>query len=253
MNKYWTKRQIDQRIRLLDKTIDETDKEVAAQYIKSAKSIKSKIENLYKDILIDSTDGTLLVSDLYKYNRYYDLLNDINRQLSRLGEKEITILSKSLKNMYKENSKLLDSQMNLNSTVNKEAVDKAVNSIWCSDGKNWSSRVWTNTGILKNKLESVLVDAVATGKSVDSLTKEIMADFGASFSNAQRLVRTELAHVQNESTRDTYKENGIERYRILAEPDACDECLDLAEETFDINELVIPAHPNCRCCLVPAI
>ena len=253
MNKYWTKRQVEQRIRLLDKTIKETDKEVAAQYIKSAKKLKKRLESLYKDILIDSTDGTLLVSDLYKYNRYYDLINDINKELSRLGEKEITILGKKLSDMYKENSKLLDSQMNLNNKINKEAVDKAVNSIWCSDGKNWSSRIWTNKGQLKAKLESVLVDAVATGKSVDSLTKEIMTDFGTSFSKAQRLVRTELAHVQNESTRDKYKENGIKKYKILAEPDACDECLDLAKKSFDINELVIPAHPNCRCCLVPVI
>ena len=70
-----------------------------------------------------------------------------------------------------------------------------------------------------------------------------MADFGVSFSNAQRLVRTELAHVQNESTQDLYKSEGVTKYRILAESDACDECLEMAEEVFAIDELVIPAHP----------
>ena len=129
MNNYWTKRQIQQRINLLDKTINDTDVELASQYLRSAKKLKAKLESLYKDILLDKDADTLLVSDLYKYNRYYDLLADINKELERLNTKEVEILGKQLPNMYKENHKLLNKQMALNNKINKDQVEHAVNSI----------------------------------------------------------------------------------------------------------------------------
>ena len=135
MNSYWTKRQIQQRINLLDKTIKETDTELASEYLKTAKKLKQRLESLYKDILLDKSTDNLLVSDLYKYNRYYDILKDINKELSKLNSKEVKILGRELPRMYKENLTLLNNQMGLNNKANKEQVEKAVNGIWCSDGK----------------------------------------------------------------------------------------------------------------------
>ena len=253
MSKYWTKRDIKQRQKLLSKTINETDKELALQYRKVAERLKIKLQNTYREILESKKDETILVSDLYRYNKYYETLADINNELNKLNESSVKILGKQLPLMYRENTKLLNKQMGLYSKADKYAVNVAVNSIWCADGKNWSTRIWTNKALLANKLETTLVDAVASGVSIDTLTKNIMADFGVSFSNAQRLVRTELAHVQNVSTADRYKDAGVSKYTIIAEDDACDECLELAEQEFDINNIVIPAHPNCRCCMIPVV
>ena len=74
-------------------------------------------------------------------------------------------------------------------------------------------------------------------------------DFREAYNNARRLVRTETARVQNRATQDRYKEAGFTKWRVIAEPDCCDVCADLAEQVFDIDDLVIPAHPNCRCAM----
>lgn len=82
-----------------------------------------------------------------------------------------------------------------------------------------------------------------------------MKDFGSSYSNTKRLVVTELAHVQVLSTIDTYKQNGVTQYRLITEPDCCDECNDESNEVFPIDdeEHLPPLHPRCRCSVLAVI
>ena len=80
-------------------------------------------------------------------------------------------------------------------------------------------------------------------------TLKLDDDFREAYNNARRLVRTETARVQSRATQDRYREAGFTKYRIIAEPDCCEVCAVLAEQVFDIDELVIPAHPNCRCAM----
>ena len=57
---------------------------------------------------------------------------------------------------------------------------------------------------------------------------------GQSYKNAERLVRTETAHIHAESDRAAYKEAGVEQYEFMAtlEVRTCDVCGSLDGETF---------------------
>mgnify|MGYP003437857402 FL=1 len=46
---------------------------------------------LYAELLQAAANNTLLASDLYKYNKLYEVLPYINAQLRALGEQEIKI------------------------------------------------------------------------------------------------------------------------------------------------------------------
>nr|DAT70906.1 MAG TPA: hypothetical protein [Caudoviricetes sp.] len=99
-SKYWLKREARQKELLYDKTLLEYQQELSKQYLYSMEQVKKDIVALYDEIIASSYDGTLLASDLYKYNRYFSLVKSLNKQLKVLGQKEIKITDKKLLDMY---------------------------------------------------------------------------------------------------------------------------------------------------------
>ena len=70
-------------------------------------------------------------------------------------------------------------------------------SVWLADGKHWSDRVWNNMAKLQNMVENGLIECVVTGRSKSELVKDLKAEFGVGFNQADRIVRTELSFIQN--------------------------------------------------------
>ncbi len=258
---YWQKREMRQRARLYDKAVSELDRELARQYSRTGQNIRRELLSLLEELR--NSDGDSLISDLYKGGRYFEMLNQINEELTRLGGKQIEGIERTLLEVYEKQSAMTASEFGLYNTVDKEAARRVINEIWCSDGQGFSDRIWRNKDLLVQKLEDSLFDFVARGQKTDQLVTDLIAeqvplsefksvlddDFREAYNNARRLVRTETARVQNRATQDRYRDAGFTQYRIVAEPDCCDVCADLAEQVFSIDELVIPAHPNCRCAM----
>lgn len=258
---YWHRRDMKQRARLFDRAVTELDAELAKQYSRVGRRLRNEIISFLE--MARESDGTLEVSDLYKSGRYYKLMNQINAELDRLGYQQIDSIEKKLLDVYEKQSAITASSFGLYNTVDKEAAKLVIRELWCSDGKGLSDRIWTNKAALVQKLESSLFDFVSRGQPTAQLTSDLIAeqipmsefksilddDFKEAYNNARRLVRTETARIQNRATQDRYKEAGFTKYRIIAEPDCCDVCADLQERIFDIDDLVIPAHPNCRCAM----
>lgn len=260
-NTYWQKREMLQRARIFDKAVTDLDRELARQYSRTGQNIRRELIELIEELR--SEDGDILLSDLYKGDRYFKLMNQINEELQRLGFRQIDSIEQTLVDVYEKQGAITAAEFGLYNTVDKEAAKLVVNEIWCADGRSFSDRIWLNKDLLVQRLEDSLFDFVARGQPTDQLTSSLIADqipmaefksivdedFREAYNNARRLVRTETARVQNRSTQDRYKEAGFTRYQIVAEPDCCEVCADLAEQVFDIDQLVIPAHPNCRCAM----
>jgi SPP1 gp7 family putative phage head morphogenesis protein len=89
------------------------------------------------------------------------------------------------------------------------------------------------------------------------LLKQVLQDrFGVSYTRADVLVRTELAHIQTEAAKQRYRDYGIEQVEIWADPDerTCSICGKLHKKKYPVGARVpIPAHPRCRCCIVPVV
>jgi len=259
---YWHRRDMRQRARLFNRSVTELDAELAKQYARVGRTLRNEIISLLEEAR--EADGTLQVSDLYKNYRYYELMNRINAELDRLGYRQIESIEAKLLEVYEKQSAITASAFGLYNTVDTEAARLVIRELWCADGKGFSDRIWTNKAALVQKLEDSLFDFVSRGQPTAQLTSDLIAeqipmsefksilddDFKEAYNNARRLVRTETARIQNRATQDRYREAGFTKYRILAEPDCCDVCADLAEQVFDIDDLVIPAHPNCRCAMV---
>lgn len=249
-NPYWFDRE---QQRLYNECLQVAEKELAKQYRRCANETRVKIEALYNELVASSADGTLLVSDLYKYNRYYDLLNNLNMNLRQLGQKEIELGNKTLTNMYHLNAQFIGDAFGFLPGVNEEYVKTAINAIWCRDGKHWSSRVWSNKAQLEEAVKNGLVDCIASGMGKDELVKNLMGNFSVGFNQANRIARTELNYVQNQATYDSYKQAGITKYKFLAylDNDTSDVCRDNNNQTYLLSQAEVgvnypPLHPNCR-------
>lgn len=267
MNKYWATRNRDL---IYNEQLGIAEKALADQYIRCFEETQSKLEALYDEIVagkVGSREG-ILASDLYRYNRYYDLLNELNTKLSALGQKEIAIYDERLTNMYKTNAELIANELRgskfntgFSPLVDEDAVRKAVNATWCGDGKHWSDRVWTNKAILEERIKNGMVDAIARGCSKDELVRQLLDDFNVGFRNADRIARTELSYIQNQATKDRYEAAGVQKYQVLTTHDdrTCDaSCAGEEGKQYLLSNAQVgvnypPFHPNCRCTVLAVL
>ena len=119
-------------------------------------------------------------------------------------------------------------------------------------GATFSERIWGNQTALKAELSKQLQVGMIQGKNPRVLAREIQKTFGASASNAERLMRTELARVQTEAQKQSFLANGFEMYTFHVNHGCCAACSDLDGKHFKIKDMMPgknapPMHPNCRC------
>ena len=117
----------------------------------------------------------------------------------------------------------------------------------------YSDRIWMHQDMLKAELNKLLRQGLLQGKHPRELSRHLVKLFGVSRSNAERLMRTELARVQVEAQMQSFERNGYEEYEFIAlGASACEECRKLDGKHFKVRdrmpgENAPPMHPNCRC------
>jgi len=111
-------------------------------------------------------------------------------------------------------------------------------------------------------LKRTLAEGVANGESIPNLAARITEEYNQCKGyKAIRIARTETISSTNQGALQAYKQSGVvEKKEWLISADACDICIDIAAGgAVGINELfkggfdVPPAHPNCRCSIIPVI
>ena len=257
-SKYWQQRQRDT---IYNQVLQVAETQLAKEYERCFNETYDKIEKLFNEIIASTGNETLLLSDLYKYNRYYELMNELNKGLTKLGQREIQITDENLKKMYLLNSQLITDELGKkygsSLYVDENIMKKAINSVWCQDGQHWSGRIWKNKELLQEKVKKGMVDCVARGVSknelINELSKQFNKDTKTGLYEASRIVRTELNYIQNQSTYDKYIQAGIEKYKFLAEVDnrTSDVCKEHNGKIYKLSEASVgenypPLHPNCR-------
>lgn len=251
-NNYWEQREIifNRQARIAESKIADELKRVEAK-------TASEVEALYSRI---TTGENVIASDIYAYNRSFQLLEKLKDNLLTTANIEIKAIEKSMRDLYITNSQLVGDEINYNFSMNEDKIIKAIKSQWVGDGKIYSDRIWGNTSLLAERVQNCLVDALIRGDSVDMITGQIEREFNSSWNAARRLVRTELSYIQNKSAMDMYEEAGYTYYEFFnaGDSDVCDgECEELNGKIFAMSEAQIgvnfpPIHPNCRCGILAA-
>ena len=258
MGNYWQERIAKSQATLTNRHIKVTEAQLARYYKRTMHQVISDFEATYDKLLTTIADGRAPTpADLYKLDKYWQLQGQLKQELEKLGYREAALLSKQFTEQYLDiYSSMAMPSSAAYTTLDTEAARQMINQIWCADGKSWSARVWSNTEMLAETLNNELIQCVVAGRAPADLKKMLQERFNVSYSRASSLVRTEMAHIQTQAAKQRYEDYGIQEIEILADEDErrCEICGKLHEKRYPIGAAVpIPAHPNCRCCIVPVV
>ena len=258
MSNYWAKRLARAQDIISSKSAIAIDRQLKKYYQNLAKKTISDFESVYDKILKLQAEGKQVSpADLYKLDKYWEMQGNLRQELRKLGEKEVALLTKNFELNYFEVYHSLNIEgLEAFKTIDKNSVRQVINQIWCADGKSWSQRIWKNTELLADTLNEELVHCVATGKKTTQLKNLLQERFAVSYNNADMLVRTELAHIQTQAAQQRYKDYGIAKMEVWVDEDerTCPICAKHeGEQYFVTDNMPVPFHPRCRCCMVPVI
>jgi SPP1 gp7 family putative phage head morphogenesis protein len=171
-------------------------------------------------------------------------------EVSESSKVYIDILNKSYYTNTFDIQKGLGLGFNIAQMPNK-VIEEILKNPW--SGKQFSSRVWSNTTILAEKLNEVITSGFISGRSYRDMSKDIdeLNMFGKN--NSMRLIRTEATYFANQGEMESYKEIGIDKYIYVATLDTrtSDVCREHDGKVYNVKDAIpgenMPSlHPNCR-------
>ena len=261
---YWLNRIAKVQNAISEKTIAEVENQLKKYYKSAMKKVIKEFESVYDKILNTVEDGREITpADLYKLDTYWSMQGQLKREMQKLGDKEIELLSKAFEkeyyHIYLAALPGIQPSKHFN-TIAAETAKQVVNHVWLNDGKNFSQRVWKNTERLTETLNDELIHCIAVGKKTSELKLLLQDRFNVSYNNADMLVKTEVTHIQTQAAKQRYEDAGLTHYIFYADPDerTCGDCEHLHNKKFLYAEMkpgvnAPPMHPRDRCCIVPVV
>lgn len=281
---YWDKRAI-KRLSDAEKQSETYIKRIQKMYDRANKNIQRDIENIYANYskatgldvqslktLLTKTETAKLWDELKAQGLDSYVKGNYKARISRLEKLQAQIYAKA-KEIYPQEQlahtmcyegvindsyykTIYDVQMGTGfdfafSNIDDNMVKGLLNERW--SGKNYSQRIWGNTDILAESLSEIIGGAMLSGQSIQKTARQIRERFDVGKHYAERLVRTEVNHFNNEADAMAYEEMDVEKYVFLATLDTRTStiCQSLDNEVFELKERQVgknypPMHPNCR-------
>lgn len=142
--------------------------------------------------------------------------------------------------------------------VDPNTVQRIIHSPWAPDGKDFSERIWDNRKKLTKTMQSEFTQAMIIGQGTADISKAIVKNMNTSYSNANRLVETELARVHSQAFMDCMAELDVDAVEILATLDSktspiCRRMDGKVVQRKDAKPgiTIPPFHCHCRSTTVP--
>ena len=192
---------------------------------------------------------------IYSIGKRTELINLITQEFSNLTELQIKEISTHLTKIYNDSRVVVSSELGLPFSVTSDfQAQELLNRI--DNGMNLSQRLHYNNSTIAERVNNDINRLLYQKASPEDIKRAISADYNISYNASDRLIRTETSKFYNTAAVDSYKAAGITEVEWFAADDerTCDECGPLHGEIYNINTPPsIPAHPNCRCTLLPVI
>ena len=282
--KYWDDRAI-RRLTDAEKQSAEYSKRIQKIYDRANKNIQRDIEDIYRNYskatgldvqtlkeLLTATETEKLWAEMKRRGLDQYVKGNYKARISRLEKLQAQVYAKA-KEIYPEEQlqhtmcyegvinnsyykAIYDTQMGTGfdfafSKIDDNMVKAMLNERW--SGKNYSQRIWGNTDILAESVAEIVGGALMSGQSIAKTSRQIRERFDVGKYYADRLVRTETNHFNNEADAMAYEEMDVDKYVFLATLDTRTStiCQELDNDVFPLKERKVgknypPMHPNCR-------
>lgn len=205
-----------------------------------------------------------------------EFIKNVLKDLAKLSQTEQDKILRSIKAKWKPASKFIDEQKVFEFVVwaGEKGGTFAKDRLGIADdfslgnerirGKLEKRTNWLLESIDDGSMES-LKNTIIEGIDKDMTPYEMRNLIVDRFSEdiapyrAEMITRTEFANAATLVSQETYKKNGIEKWEWVFEGGDCDICapndgeqMELGEE-FSSGDERPPAHPNCRCDVIPVV
>ena len=246
----------DQAVRLLNRKEFQEWKAALGDYVATIEATTDPSVKAVLKAQLDALSANSSISRLEALQGQIDLiLNDLwKRGVEQMKEE----LGEGFVEGYYKKSYDLQSRAGFYNEIAKidaSAVEDAVSYPW--SGAMFSDRLWQSKQALIFNTREIITQGLIQGKSVGVMASALSSRMGQSYKNAERLIRTETAHIHAEADRKAYKEAGVAEYEYMAAVNerTCDTCGGLDGRRFKVSDAepgvnYPPIHPNCRCTTV---
>jgi SPP1 gp7 family putative phage head morphogenesis protein len=283
-DEYWDRRALN-RLTDAEKQSEKYIARIEKMYDQAERNIQREIEAVYRNYskstgmdvqslktLLTKTETEKLWEDLKRQGLDKYVKGNYKARITRLERIEAEIYAKA-KQVYPQEQKahtelyngvvrdgyyktIYDTQVGTGADfafakIDDNMVSKLLNEKW--SGKNYSQRIWGNTDLLAESLSEIIGGALLSGQSIAKTSRQIRERFDVSKYYADRLVRTETNHFNNEADAMAYDEMGLDKYVFRATLDTrtSTKCQDMDGEVIPLKEREVgknfpPLHPNCR-------
>ena len=140
--------------------------------------------------------------------------------------------------------------------INPRTIDALIKYPW--NGANFSSRIWKQKDHMLQVLTEDITTMLVQGKNPQTLAGDFARRVKTKEYEAYRLLHTESSFIIEQGCLAAYKEDGVERYQILATLDhkTSEICREQDGKVYDVDEATVgvnypPYHPFCRTTTVP--
>lgn len=225
-----------------------------------------------KDIISDVTEtiakvkkagGEWSYANQSALTRSRGLFEQITTELTKLGQKEQSIFTQGLSNIYTDQflrqvyelGQSIPVKANFN-RLNPALIKETLEYPW--SGAMFSDRLWLDKQTLGNNLRAGLTQSMILGESIPQITDRINKGIDTARYNAERVARTETKRITYCAHDDAYKDMWVEEleYRCANGGDSrtCSVCkADNGKHYKRGEEPTLPRHPNCRCVYIPVV
>jgi len=140
--------------------------------------------------------------------------------------------------------------------INPRTIDELIR--YPFNGADFSSRIWKQKDHMLQALTEDITTMLVQGKNPQTLARDFAKRFKTKEYEAYRLLHTESSFVIEQGSLAAYKEDGVEKYQILATLDhkTSEICREQDGEIYETDKATVgvnypPFHPFCRTTTVP--
>lgn len=220
--------------------------EKAKRYVKGAHSVNEDIR--MQSFTARANEEMRIYNATMRINRLELLKSNIALELAAMTSDAEHLLLKAFTEGAMQEFERQAGILGMTVHYDGKTISNIVNASF--HGAHWSDRLWTNQRALQKELDVLLSRGIIQGKNPRALIKDLRGKFDVSYSDAERLLITEMARVQTDAFTETLEAG--ESYEYIAEPDACPICAELDGQIFKKEDAEVginmnPMHPRCRC------
>lgn len=200
-----------------------------------------------------------------RLDREQELYINTVHELERWAKTQDTDISDLLNKVYESSNyrtahltQTMKGEYSSYGQVDPNTVQRIIHSPWAPDGKDFSERIWDNRKKLAKTMQNEFTQAMIIGQGTADISKAIAKNMNTSYSNANRLVETELARVHSQAFMDCMAELDVDAVEILATLDSktspiCRRMDGKVVQRKDAKPGVTipPFHCHCRSTTVP--